>query len=296
MAAARRRWDATVRRGKLRYRDAAERSTCRCPRLPGRHQAMQRRARRRHAPPPATLAMFRPARWRAASARRDGPARLQLLGPAATAWSAGPRAVGRRRRTTRRPRARSQPTRWPRIDGSRSRSNLRQTGRASDRRRHAGPVAGIAAAHTVPIPDHSHHDPREIAMVAQARVGAANARLPRPGASARGDPDGAATSSSSARSTSPAKPSPPTARCPTRRGLCDGVDRAAVSARSPRRPAAATRIPSSNNEQDCESTGRGGPAEHGRIAISVERSRRRCRGPATRSGRSATTATHIARR
>ena len=51
--------------------------------------------------------------------------------------------------------------------------------------------------------------------------------------------------------------------------------------------------PFEEHEQYRESPGGRGPAEHGRIAICVERSRPRCRGPASRSGKSATTATHI---
>ena len=160
-------WDAAVHRGKLHYRDAGGTLDLPVPGMAGRHQAMNAAL---------AVAMFRhqDAVEISEQALADGirsarwAGRLHLLGD-------GPltaRLPGRRV--------------W--VDGGHNRHAAKAIATAmaphapfdaifalTATRRVAdvlGPVAHlIRKAHTVPIAGHLHHDPRDIAMVAQSRVG-----------------------------------------------------------------------------------------------------------------------------
>jgi dihydrofolate synthase/folylpolyglutamate synthase len=185
-------WDATVRRGKLHYRDGRGTLDLPLPGMAGRHQAMNAAlavAMLRHQDAlqisdEALAQGIRSARW---------AGRLHLLGHGPlTAKLPGKRV-------------------W--IDGGHNRHAAKAIAKAmadhapfdaifalTATRRVAdvlGPVAPlIRKAHTVPIAGHVHHDPRDIAMIAQARVGP---RLCYPAFTLdqaierlAGDPDGAA--------------------------------------------------------------------------------------------------------
>jgi len=160
-------WDAGIIDERLRYHDAGGDLDLPLPALPGPHQARNASLaiamlRHQSALSISTGAMSRgltSANW---------PGRLQLLGP-------GPltaRLPGRRV--------------W--LDGGHNRKAalaiaaqmsehapfdlifaLTRTRRISEV---LGPLAPLVRkAHTIPLPGHEHHDPRDIAMLAQSRVG-----------------------------------------------------------------------------------------------------------------------------
>ncbi len=160
-------WNARIGGERLHYQDRGGELELPLPALPGRHQARNASlavAMLRHQQDLSTSADalaqgLRSTRW---------PGRLQLLGP-------GPltaRLPGRRV--------------W--LDGGHNRRAalaiaeqmadhapfdlifaLTRTRRISDV---LGPLAPLVRkAHTIPLPGHPHHDPRDIAMLAQARVG-----------------------------------------------------------------------------------------------------------------------------
>ena len=160
-------WDANISRDRLKYRDAAGTLDLPLPDLPGRHQAMNAAlavAMLRHqgaveVPDQAMAQGIRSARW---------AGRLHLLGDGPlTALLPGRRV-------------------W--VDGGHNRHAAKAIAKAmadhapfdvifalTVKRRVAdvlGPVAPlIRKAHTVPLAGHPHHDPRDIAMIAQGRVG-----------------------------------------------------------------------------------------------------------------------------
>jgi dihydrofolate synthase/folylpolyglutamate synthase len=160
-------WNAHIRGDRLRYGDRGGELDLPLPSLPGRHQArnaslavaMLRHQQKLSISADALAQGLGSARW---------PGRLQLLGP-------GPltaRLPGRRV--------------W--VDGGHNRRAalaiaeqmaghapfdlifaLTRTRRISEV---LGPLAPLVRkAHTIPLPGHPHHDPRDIAMLAQARVG-----------------------------------------------------------------------------------------------------------------------------
>lgn len=163
------RWDATVREGKLRYRDKQGALELPPPRLPGRHQAMNAAlaiAMLRHqqelAVPPAALV--------AAMGWADWPARMQKLGdgPLSRLLPEGSEL-------------------W--VDGGHNASAARAI--AAFARRHfddgrrlvlvfaslaskdpegiLSPFVGIAPeVRTVPIADHEFHEPRDLARLARS--------------------------------------------------------------------------------------------------------------------------------
>jgi dihydrofolate synthase/folylpolyglutamate synthase len=160
-------WNAATSGERLHYRDSAGELDLPLPNLPGRHQArnaslavaMLRHQQELSISDDALAQGLRSARW---------PGRLQLLGP-------GPL-------TARLPGKRV----W--VDGGHNHRAalaiaeqmgghapidlifaLTRTRRISDV---LGPLAPLVRkAHTIPLPGHPHHDPRDIAMLAQARVG-----------------------------------------------------------------------------------------------------------------------------
>jgi dihydrofolate synthase/folylpolyglutamate synthase len=160
-------WNARTSGDRLRYADRGGELDLPLPILPGRHQArnaslavaMLRHQQELSISADALAQGLTSARW---------PGRLQLLGP-------GPltaRLPGRRV--------------W--VDGGHNRRAalaiaeqmaayapfdlifaLTRTRRISDV---LGPLAPLVRkAYTIPLPGHPHHDPRDIAMLAQARVG-----------------------------------------------------------------------------------------------------------------------------
>jgi dihydrofolate synthase / folylpolyglutamate synthase len=160
-------WTARISGDRLHYQDSGGELDLPLPILPGRHQArnaslavaMLRHQQQLSISADALAQGLGSARW---------PGRLQLLGP-------GPltaRLPGRRV--------------W--VDGGHNRRAalaiaeqmaghapfdlifaLTRTRRISDV---LGPLAPLVRkAHTIPLPGHPHHDPRDIAMLAQARVG-----------------------------------------------------------------------------------------------------------------------------
>jgi dihydrofolate synthase/folylpolyglutamate synthase len=160
-------WNADIRGGGLAYRDCAGELGLPLPGLAGRHQArnaslavaMLRHQEEVSVASDALAQGLRSAKW---------PGRLQLLGP-------GPltaRLPGRRV--------------W--LDGGHNRRAalaiaeqmaghapfdlifaLTRTRRISEV---LGPLAPLVRkAHAIPLPGHPHHDPRDIAALAQARVG-----------------------------------------------------------------------------------------------------------------------------
>jgi dihydrofolate synthase/folylpolyglutamate synthase len=160
-------WSARLVRNRIRYDDERGTLSLPMPELPGRHQARN-----------ASLAVailrsqsdlpISPEAFAAGTGSARWPARMQLLGP-------GPltrRVPGRRI--------------W--VDGGHNRAAsvavaAEMSGRVpfdlvfglTANRRVAdvlGPLASLVrVARTVPIPGHAHHDPREIAALAQVRVG-----------------------------------------------------------------------------------------------------------------------------
>ncbi|MEO8177023.1 MAG: folylpolyglutamate synthase/dihydrofolate synthase family protein [Sphingomicrobium sp.] len=160
-------WDARVARDRIAYRDSAGTLDLPLPGLPGRHQSLNAALavamlRHQQALPISDEALaegIRSARW---------PGRLQLLGE-------GPLTAllpGRRM--------------W--VDGGHNRSAAKAIAAAMTPRAPfdaifaltrnrpiadvLGPVARlIRKAHTVPLAGHPHHDPRDIAMFAQNRLG-----------------------------------------------------------------------------------------------------------------------------
>jgi dihydrofolate synthase/folylpolyglutamate synthase len=160
-------WDARIDGGQLHYRDAGGELELPLPNLEGMHQArnaslavaMLRHQRELSVSPDAMARGLESAHW---------PGRLQLLKPGPFAS----RLPGRRV--------------W--VDGGHNRGAslaiaeqmadrapfdlifaLMRTRRVSDV---LGPLAPLVRkAHTIPLPGHPHHDPRNIAMLAQNRVG-----------------------------------------------------------------------------------------------------------------------------
>ena len=160
-------WDARIRGERLHYWDSSGQLELPLPLIPGRHQArnaslavaMVRHQQALSISAEAIALGIQSTRW---------PGRLQLLGP-------GPltaRLPGRRL--------------W--LDGGHNRGAalavaaemagrapfdlifaLTRTRRISDV---LGPFAPLVRkAHTIPLPGHPHHDPRDIAMLAQNRIG-----------------------------------------------------------------------------------------------------------------------------
>jgi dihydrofolate synthase/folylpolyglutamate synthase len=160
-------WDAKARNNRLQYRDSNGELDLPLPALPGFHQArnaslaiaMLRHQQKLSVSANALAKGLETAKW---------PGRLQLLAP-------GPltaKLPGRRI--------------W--LDGGHNRGGalaiarqmadlapfdlifaLTSTRRISDV---LGPLAPLVRkAHTIPLPGHPHHDPRDIAALAQARVG-----------------------------------------------------------------------------------------------------------------------------
>jgi dihydrofolate synthase/folylpolyglutamate synthase len=162
-----RNWDAMVRKDRLSYRDENGELDLPLPSLPGPHQvrnawlaiAMLRHQEVLPVSPDALARGTTTANW---------PGRLQLLGP-------GPL-------TARLPGKRV----W--VDGGHNRGcalavaaqmaglapfdlifALTRTRRIADV---LGPLAPLVRkAHTIPLPGHPHHDPRDIAALAQAKIG-----------------------------------------------------------------------------------------------------------------------------
>ncbi len=160
-------WDTRTDRGQLHYRDVGGELELPLPNLEGMHQArnaslavaMLRHQRELSVSPDAMARGLESAHW---------PGRLQLLKPGPFAS----RLPGRRV--------------W--VDGGHNRGAslaiaeqmadrapfdlifaLMRTRRVSDV---LGPLAPLVRkAHTIPLPGHPHHDPRDIAMLAQNRVG-----------------------------------------------------------------------------------------------------------------------------
>ncbi|MGJ3649622.1 bifunctional folylpolyglutamate synthase/dihydrofolate synthase [Sphingomonas sp. GlSt437] len=160
-------WHAASSDGRLAYRDATGALDLPLPHLPGSHQtdnaalavAMLRHQSAIAVPAEAIAAGIVAARW---------PARLQQLGPGPLVDRLGGRAV------------------W--IDGGHNADGAQAVARAmapmaplglvfalmANRRIDdvLGPIAPLVAyAHFVPITGHAGHDPRDIAMVAQSRLG-----------------------------------------------------------------------------------------------------------------------------
>ncbi|MBS0255663.1 MAG: bifunctional folylpolyglutamate synthase/dihydrofolate synthase [Proteobacteria bacterium] len=162
-----RHWWAEVRDGALHYRDAQGSLTLPLPAMQGPHQAdnaalavaMLRHQGAVKVPEAAMAEGIRTTRW---------PARLQLLGPGPlTAKLPGRRVL---------------------VDGGHNADAAQAVARAlaaeapvalvfglMANRRVAevlGPLAPLAGvAHAVPLPGHEHHDPRDIAMLAQTSLG-----------------------------------------------------------------------------------------------------------------------------
>ena len=156
-------WDAIVRQGRLRYRDAEGEFALPLPRLPGRHQGMNAAlavAMLRHQDrlPVRSSAMVAAMGW------ADWPARLQRLAP-------GPLVSEREV--------------W--LDGGHNPSAARQIANYAKHHFHDGkplhlvfaslttkdpggmlePFRGLAAGvHTVPIPDHSCFSPDDLVEIA----------------------------------------------------------------------------------------------------------------------------------
>ena len=160
-------WDATVRHGKLRYRDRSGTLDLPLPGLPGRHQAMNAAlavAMLRHQdalklPDEALAKGTHSARWAGRlHLLGDGP--LTALLPGRRVW-----VDGGHNRHAAKAIAKAMADHAP-FDAIFA---LTATRRVADV---LGPVAHlIRKAHTVPIAGHVHHDPRDIAMIAQGRVG-----------------------------------------------------------------------------------------------------------------------------
>ena len=163
------RWDATVARGKIRYRDEAGSLDLAVPQLPGRHQAMNAAL---------AVAMLRhqdalevsPSALNAAMGWADWPARLQLLAPGpltkllpegSELWVDGghnPSAARAIAAHARKHFADALPLTL--IFASLASKNPKGT---------LEPFQGIAAAvRTVPIADHEFRAPEELAALADA--------------------------------------------------------------------------------------------------------------------------------
>ena len=162
-----RSWNASERGGQLHYQDGEGNLDLPLPTLEGAHQArnaslavaMLRHQRELPVPAEAIAEGLKAARW---------PGRLQLLGPGPLTAKLPGRRV------------------W--VDGGHNRGAslaiakqmadrapfdlifaLMRTRRISDV---LGPLAPLVRkAHVIPLPGHPHHDPRDIAMFAQNRLG-----------------------------------------------------------------------------------------------------------------------------
>ena len=160
-------WDAWIRGGRLHYRDKEGEVDLPRPTLPGPHQArnaslavaMLRHQRALNLPIEAMAQGLESAHW---------PGRMQLLGPGPLTAKLPGRRV------------------W--VDGGHNRGAslaiakqmadrapfdlifaLMRTRRISDV---LGPLAPLVRkAHVIPLPGHPHHDPRDIAALAQGRIG-----------------------------------------------------------------------------------------------------------------------------
>ena len=268
MAAARRRLGCDRRAsGKLHYRDEQGELDLPLPAPAGPPSGDERRARRRDAAPPGQCSTCPTSALSAAMGWADWPARLQHLAP-------GP--------LRRRPR-------------SLARRRPQSLGRAADRRAAPSTTSPTASRCTSSSPASRPRIRRACSSRSRAsprtstRCRSPTTRASRPDELAR-DRGRARLPGRRARQTSsealaavPAdarvlifgslylagEVSPPTIRCPTRPS----------PARRPSAPCPASRAPAlggdahpfEHHEQDREGAGGRGPAEHGRIAVGVER-------------------------
>jgi len=162
-----RAWNASERGGQLHYRDGEGELELPLPALEGAHQARNaslavavlRHQRKLPVSAQAIAEGLKDARW---------PGRLQLLGPGPLTAKLPGRRVwvdGGHNRGASLAIAKQMADRAP-LDLIFA---LMRTRRISDV---LGPLAPLVRkAHTIPLPGHPHHDPRDIAMFAQNRLG-----------------------------------------------------------------------------------------------------------------------------